>query len=66
MTVWKKFCADYFGFVNVCYDNEAYMNTGIQLSKATPAGASTTSVRRSRKQVTCRFMIYRYAEKTDL
>ncbi|MFP4403424.1 MAG: thiamine pyrophosphate-dependent enzyme [Candidatus Woesearchaeota archaeon] len=28
-------------FVYVCYDNEAYMNTGIQRSSATPFGAST-------------------------
>ena len=28
-------------FVYVCYDNEAYMNTGIQRSSATPRGAST-------------------------
>ncbi len=30
-------------FVYVCYDNEAYMNTGIQRSGATPHGASTTT-----------------------
>ena len=30
-------------FVYVCYDNEAYMNTGIQRSGATPYGASTTT-----------------------
>jgi len=29
--------------VYVCYDNEAYMNTGIQRSSATPFGASTTT-----------------------
>lgn len=29
--------------VYVCYDNEAYMNTGIQRSGATPCGASTTT-----------------------
>ena len=29
--------------VYVCYDNEAYMNTGIQRSGATPQGASTTT-----------------------
>jgi pyruvate ferredoxin oxidoreductase beta subunit len=29
--------------VYVCYDNEAYMNTGIQRSSATPYGASTTT-----------------------
>ncbi len=27
----------------VCYDNEAYMNTGIQRSAATPVGAKTTT-----------------------
>jgi len=27
----------------VCYDNEAYMNTGIQRSSATPLGSSTTT-----------------------
>ncbi len=30
-------------FVYVCFDNEAYMNTGIQRSSATPYGASTTT-----------------------
>jgi pyruvate ferredoxin oxidoreductase beta subunit len=30
-------------FVYVCYDNEAYMNTGIQRSSATPKGAYTTT-----------------------
>ena len=30
-------------FVYVCYDNEAYMNTGIQRSGATPWGAATTT-----------------------
>jgi len=30
-------------FIYVCYDNEAYMNTGIQRSSATPYGASTTT-----------------------
>jgi pyruvate ferredoxin oxidoreductase beta subunit len=30
-------------FVYVCYDNEAYMNTGIQRSSATPQGAWTTT-----------------------
>ena len=29
--------------LNVCYDNEAYMNTGIQRSSATPWGAWTTT-----------------------
>jgi pyruvate ferredoxin oxidoreductase beta subunit len=31
-------------FIYVCYDNEAYMNTGIQRSSETPFGASTTTV----------------------
>ncbi|MEM2123498.1 MAG: thiamine pyrophosphate-dependent enzyme [Candidatus Bathyarchaeia archaeon] len=30
-------------FVYLCYDNEAYMNTGIQRSGATPHGAATTT-----------------------
>ncbi|MDO8785804.1 MAG: thiamine pyrophosphate-dependent enzyme [Syntrophales bacterium] len=30
-------------FIFVCYDNEAYMNTGTQRSSATPAGALTTT-----------------------
>ncbi|HDJ29011.1 MAG TPA: pyruvate synthase subunit beta [Proteobacteria bacterium] len=30
-------------FLYVCYDNEAYMNTGIQRSSATPPGAWTTT-----------------------
>jgi pyruvate/2-oxoacid:ferredoxin oxidoreductase beta subunit len=30
-------------FIYVCYDNEAYMNTGVQRSSATPAGATTTT-----------------------
>lgn len=30
-------------FIYVCYDNEAYMNTGVQRSSATPAGARTTT-----------------------
>ncbi|WP_035588411.1 3-methyl-2-oxobutanoate dehydrogenase subunit beta [Hippea jasoniae] len=29
--------------IYVCYDNEAYMNTGIQRSSATPVGAETTT-----------------------
>jgi len=29
--------------IYICYDNEAYMNTGIQRSGATPFGASTTT-----------------------
>ena len=30
-------------FVYMCFDNEAYMNTGIQRSSATPFGAATTT-----------------------
>jgi len=30
-------------FIYVCYDNEAYMNTGVQRSGATPLGAWTTT-----------------------
>jgi pyruvate ferredoxin oxidoreductase beta subunit len=30
-------------FIYLCYDNEAYMNTGVQRSSATPAGALTTT-----------------------
>jgi pyruvate ferredoxin oxidoreductase beta subunit len=30
-------------FLYICLDNEAYMNTGIQRSSATPLGASTTT-----------------------
>jgi pyruvate ferredoxin oxidoreductase beta subunit len=35
--------------VYVCYDNEAYMNTGIQRSGATPVGASTTTAPAGKK-----------------
>ena len=30
-------------FIYICYDNEAYMNTGTQSSSATPRGAKTTT-----------------------
>jgi pyruvate ferredoxin oxidoreductase beta subunit len=30
-------------FTYICYDNEAYMNTGIQRSSSTPFGAATTT-----------------------
>ncbi len=33
----------------VCYDNEAYMNTGIQRSSATPKGAATTTTPAGRR-----------------
>lgn len=36
-------------FLYVCYDNEAYMNTGVQRSSATPYGASTTTAPAGKK-----------------
>jgi pyruvate/2-oxoacid:ferredoxin oxidoreductase beta subunit len=39
-------------FLYVCYDNEAYMNTGIQRSSATPWGAWTTTTPREHPQST--------------
>jgi len=30
-------------FLYICFDNEAYMNTGVQRSSATPFGAATTT-----------------------
>ncbi|NIP79878.1 MAG: pyruvate synthase subunit beta [Gemmatimonadetes bacterium] len=39
-------------FLYVCYDNEAYMNTGIQRSSATPWGAWTTTTPRDHPQST--------------
>jgi len=36
-------------FLYVCYDNNAYMNTGIQRSSATPYGASTTTAPAGKK-----------------
>ncbi|MBT3362912.1 MAG: pyruvate synthase subunit beta [Chloroflexi bacterium] len=38
-------------FVYVCYDNEAYMNTGIQRSSATPYGAMTTTSPPGKKSI---------------
>lgn len=35
--------------VYVCYDNQAYMNTGIQRSSATPRGTSTTTTPAGKK-----------------
>jgi len=35
----------------ICYDNEAYMNTGIQRSSATPIGSWTTTTPRGRLKV---------------
>jgi pyruvate ferredoxin oxidoreductase beta subunit len=37
-------------FIYVCYDNEAYMNTGIQRSGATPFGAWTTTTWTGKKE----------------
>ncbi|NLP12372.1 hypothetical protein GX408_18375 [bacterium] len=42
-------------FIYICYDNEAYMNTGVQRSSATPFGARTmttpdSSWKRTQKQ----------------
>ncbi|HSJ24571.1 MAG TPA: thiamine pyrophosphate-dependent enzyme [Longimicrobiales bacterium] len=39
-------------FIYVCYDNEAYMNTGIQRSSATPWGAWTTTTPVTQPQAT--------------
>jgi pyruvate/2-oxoacid:ferredoxin oxidoreductase beta subunit len=39
-------------FIYVCYDNEAYMNTGIQRSSATPWGAWTTTTPATEPQST--------------
>ncbi len=38
-------------FVYVCYDNGAYMNTGIQRSSATPLGAWTTTSPAGKRQL---------------
>ncbi len=38
-------------FTYICYDNEAYMNTGIQRSGATPYGASTTTSPAGRESI---------------
>lgn len=35
----------------ICYDNEAYMNTGIQRSGATPPGASTTTTHTGKQEM---------------
>ncbi|RLB58398.1 MAG: pyruvate synthase subunit beta [Deltaproteobacteria bacterium] len=37
--------------IYVCYDNEAYMNTGIQRSSSTPYGASTTTSPAGRQSI---------------
>lgn len=41
----------YHDFVYICFDNEAYMNTGIQRSSATPYGASTTTSPAGKKSI---------------
>ncbi len=38
-------------FINVCFDNEAYMNTGIQRSSSTPFGAMTTTSPPGKKSI---------------
>jgi len=37
-------------FIYICYDNEAYMNTGIQRSSSTPWGAWTTTTPTKKEQ----------------
>ncbi|HVP68458.1 MAG TPA: thiamine pyrophosphate-dependent enzyme [Anaeromyxobacteraceae bacterium] len=37
-------------FIYVCYDNEAYMNTGTQRSGLTPIGARTTTTTRGKRE----------------
>ncbi|MBN1367933.1 MAG: pyruvate synthase subunit beta, partial [Dehalococcoidales bacterium] len=38
-------------FTYICFDNEAYMNTGIQRSSATPFGATTTTSPAGKKSI---------------
>ncbi|MFC2072245.1 pyruvate synthase subunit PorB [Chloroflexota bacterium] len=38
-------------FLYICWDNEAYMNTGVQRSSATPYGASTTTAPAGKKSI---------------
>ncbi|HIE33518.1 MAG TPA: hypothetical protein EYP86_00055 [Candidatus Altiarchaeales archaeon] len=38
-------------FTYICYDNEAYMNTGIQRSSSTPYGATTTTSPAGKKSI---------------
>lgn len=38
-------------FLYICFDNEAYMNTGIQRSSATPYGAATTTSPAGKKSI---------------
>ncbi len=44
-------------FIFVCYDNEAYMNTGMQTSSATPFGARTN---------TAPYPLFKEGEKKDI
>jgi pyruvate ferredoxin oxidoreductase beta subunit len=37
-------------FIYVCYDNEAYMNTGTQRSGSTPSGARTTTTLKGKRE----------------
>ena len=52
-------------FIFVCYDNEAYMNTGTQRSSATPVGAVTTTTPVMTKQQPKKDML-RIMEAHDL
>ncbi len=38
-------------FLFLCFDNEAYMNTGVQRSSATPFGATTTTTPAGKKSI---------------
>jgi len=38
-------------FLYICWDNEAYMNTGVQRSSSTPYGASTTTAPAGKKSI---------------
>jgi pyruvate ferredoxin oxidoreductase beta subunit len=38
-------------FIYMCFDNEAYMNTGVQRSSATPYGATTTTSPAGKKSI---------------
>jgi pyruvate ferredoxin oxidoreductase beta subunit len=38
-------------FTYICFDNEAYMNTGIQRSSSTPFGATTTTTPAGKKSI---------------
>ncbi len=44
-------------YIFICYDNEAYMNTGMQTSSATPFGARTT---------TAPYPLFRQGQKKDI